>query len=190
MIEICLQTKKTNGAPERIRCLQAQNAVNKGVFSPARSDSVARFGSFATLGKPADNTVEQAHEFRLTGVSRRRWGAVDGGGDGQDPARSDRGRDPGHGFYPAAGRGRPSFRVVLQAIYGAPLNPGQAGDYLAVAHYLCAIEEIGTDAAATVIEQMTAIPVHDAFAPDGAVRGDRRMGHDIYLTEVKTPSGR
>ena len=81
-----------------------------------------------------------------------------------------------------------AFAARFQAIHGAPPNPGQAGVYSAVTHYLRAIEAIGTDAAGPVIARMKATPIHDAFAPNGVIREDGRMVHDIYLTEVKRPS--
>jgi branched-chain amino acid transport system substrate-binding protein len=64
----------------------------------------------------------------------------------------------------------------------------QAGVYSAVAHYLKAIDAIGTDEASTVIAQMKAMPVNDFFARNGHIRQDGRMVHDMYLVQVKSPA--
>nr|WP_299380222.1 ABC transporter substrate-binding protein [uncultured Halomonas sp.] len=64
----------------------------------------------------------------------------------------------------------------------------QAGIYSSTLHYLNAVAETGSDAAATVREQMAATPVNDMFADDGRIREDGRMVHDMYLVEVKSPS--
>jgi branched-chain amino acid transport system substrate-binding protein len=63
----------------------------------------------------------------------------------------------------------------------------QAGVYSAVTHYLNAIQEAGSDGAKAVVEQMKATPVNDFFAPNGKIRADGRMVHDMYLAEVKSP---
>jgi branched-chain amino acid transport system substrate-binding protein len=64
----------------------------------------------------------------------------------------------------------------------------QAGVYSAVLHYLKAVEATGTDEARAVVAKMREMPVHDFFAPDGRVREDGRMVHDMYLMRVKKPS--
>ena len=38
-----------------------------------------------------------------------------------------------------------------------------------------------------LLDQMKATPVHDFFAPNGQIRADGRMVHDMYLAQVKTP---
>ncbi|MCK9514691.1 MAG: ABC transporter substrate-binding protein [Ottowia sp.] len=63
----------------------------------------------------------------------------------------------------------------------------QAGTYSAVLHYLKAVDAAGSTDADQVAEKMRELPVHDFFAPNGTVRKDGRMEHDMYLVEVKKP---
>jgi branched-chain amino acid transport system substrate-binding protein len=62
-----------------------------------------------------------------------------------------------------------------------------AGVYSAVRHYLRAVRACGTDNAEVVANSMRQLRVDDFFAPDGEVRADGRLVHDMYLVEVKRP---
>lgn len=64
----------------------------------------------------------------------------------------------------------------------------QLGTYSAVRSYLKAIETTNSDDPKTVIAQMRATPVNDAFAERGVLRADGRMVHDVYLVQIKSPS--
>jgi branched-chain amino acid transport system substrate-binding protein len=64
----------------------------------------------------------------------------------------------------------------------------QAGVYSSVMHYLQAAAAIGDDDGAAVVTQMKKMPVDDFFAPNGRVRADGLMVHDMYRARVKTPS--
>lgn len=70
---------------------------------------------------------------------------------------------------------------------GAKPTMVQAGMYSAVTHYLEAIAETGTDDTDTVAAKMKEMPVNDFFAPNGVLRSDGRMVHDMYLAQVKSP---
>jgi branched-chain amino acid transport system substrate-binding protein len=63
----------------------------------------------------------------------------------------------------------------------------QAGLYSAVTHYLKAVAETGTDDTDTVAAKMREMPVNDFFAPNGVLRSDGLMLHDMYLAQVKSP---
>jgi len=63
----------------------------------------------------------------------------------------------------------------------------QAGVYSAVRHYLQAVKDTDSDDGPTVMARMKATPVHDAFTPNGRIREDQRMVHDLYLVEIKSP---
>jgi branched-chain amino acid transport system substrate-binding protein len=63
----------------------------------------------------------------------------------------------------------------------------QAGVYSAVRHYLQAVKDTDSDDGATVMARMKATPVSDAYTPNGTIRADQRMVHDLYLVQVKTP---
>ncbi len=64
----------------------------------------------------------------------------------------------------------------------------QAGAYSSTMHYLQAVRAAGTDEAGPVMAKMKEIPIHDFFAPDGHIRADGLMAHDMYLFQVKTPT--
>ncbi len=64
----------------------------------------------------------------------------------------------------------------------------QAGVYSAVRHYLIAIAAAGTDEAKAVMAKMRAIPVNDFYVKNGQLREDGRLVHDMYFSQVKTPS--
>ncbi|EER62384.1 UreA/short-chain amide ABC transporter [Acidovorax delafieldii 2AN] len=63
----------------------------------------------------------------------------------------------------------------------------QAGQYSAVLNYLKAIEKAKSDNVADVMKAIKSMPIQDAFAKNGKVRGDGKMIHDMYLVRVKTP---
>ncbi|MFC4352512.1 ABC transporter substrate-binding protein [Fodinicurvata halophila] len=62
-----------------------------------------------------------------------------------------------------------------------------AGVYSSVAHYLKAVAEIDDDGGEAAVDQMKKMPINDFFAPNGEIRADGRMVHDMYLVEVKSP---
>jgi branched-chain amino acid transport system substrate-binding protein len=62
----------------------------------------------------------------------------------------------------------------------------QAGVYSAVRHYLQAVKDTNSDDGPTVMAKMKATPVHDAFTPNGHIREDNRMVHDLYLVQIKS----
>ena len=63
----------------------------------------------------------------------------------------------------------------------------QDGVYSGVAHYLRAIDALGSDDANAVIVKTRNTPIHDFFDDRGFVRADGRMVHDMYLVKVKKP---
>ncbi len=64
----------------------------------------------------------------------------------------------------------------------------QAGVYSAVRHYLQAVKDTDSDDGEIVMAKMKATPVADAYTPQGTIRADQRMVHDLYLVQVKTPA--
>lgn len=62
-----------------------------------------------------------------------------------------------------------------------------AGVYSSVSHYLKAVQAAGTKDPLKVAAKMREIPVKDFFAPNGKLREDGRMVHDMYLVQVKSP---
>lgn len=64
----------------------------------------------------------------------------------------------------------------------------QAGVYSAVRHYLKAVAAAGTTEATAIAARMREMPVSDVFAPEGRVRADGMMIHDMYAVRVKRPA--
>ncbi|UQR60071.1 ABC transporter substrate-binding protein [Bradyrhizobium sp. C-145] len=84
----------------------------------------------------------------------------------------------------------PAARKFSDAFYArrkAMPSQIQAGVYSAVRHYLQAVKDTGSDDSAAVMAKMKATPVSDAYTPNGRIREDQRMVHDLYLVQVKTP---
>jgi ABC-type branched-subunit amino acid transport system substrate-binding protein len=84
----------------------------------------------------------------------------------------------------------PAARRFSDAFYArrnAMPSQIQAGVYSAVRHYLQAVKDAGSDDGAIVMAKMRATPVSDAYTPNGRIREDQRMVHDLYLVQVKTP---
>lgn len=85
----------------------------------------------------------------------------------------------------------PAARVWSDAFFkrtGAMPSQIQAGVYSSVRHYLEAVKATGSDDGATVMAQMKATPVSDAYTAHGTIRPDGRLIHDLYLVTVKTPA--
>lgn len=68
-----------------------------------------------------------------------------------------------------------------------PSGP-HAATYSAVRHYLQAIQAAGTDESDAVLAKMRELPVRDAFTPNGRVREDGQLVHDMYVFRVKNPA--
>jgi branched-chain amino acid transport system substrate-binding protein len=84
----------------------------------------------------------------------------------------------------------PAARIFSDAFFTrrkAMPSQIQAGVYSAVRHYLQAVKDTDSDDSATVMARMKATPVSDAYTPNGRIREDQRMIHDLYLVQVKTP---
>ena len=64
----------------------------------------------------------------------------------------------------------------------------QAGVYSAVTHYLKSVQAAGTDATDAVVKKMHDTPVRDVVIPNGHIRDDGRLVHDMLLVQVKKPS--
>ncbi len=71
---------------------------------------------------------------------------------------------------------------------GAMPTAVQAAVYSATTHYLQAVAHAGTLNAANVMEMMRAMPVRDFYAPDGHIRLDGVLVHQMHLFQVKTPA--
>ena len=71
---------------------------------------------------------------------------------------------------------------------GKKPNMNQVGVYSSTAHYLKAVQAVGSDDTAVVMKKMQDTPINDVFAKNGILRPDGRMVHDMHLFLVKTPA--
>jgi branched-chain amino acid transport system substrate-binding protein len=78
-------------------------------------------------------------------------------------------------------------RRFFERVHAMPTQ-GQAGGYSAVLSFLKAVQAAGGLDPDAIAAKMRALPVDDAFAHGGRVRGDGRMIHEMYLAQVKTPA--
>ena len=79
------------------------------------------------------------------------------------------------------------FAKFLERRKTAP-STFQVGTYSAVRSYLKAVEATNSDDPKIVLAKMRETPVNDAFTPNGKLRPDGRMVHDVYLVQIKSPA--
>ena len=79
------------------------------------------------------------------------------------------------------------FAKFMERRKAAP-STFQVGTYSAVRSYLKAVEAANSDDPKVVIAKMREMPVNDAFTPNGRLRPDGRMVHDVYLVQIKSPA--
>jgi len=82
---------------------------------------------------------------------------------------------------------RAFFAKFMERRHTAP-STFQVGTYSVVRSYLKAVEATNSDDPKTVIAKMREMPVNDAFTPNGHLRPDGRMVHDVYLVQIKSPA--
>jgi branched-chain amino acid transport system substrate-binding protein len=79
------------------------------------------------------------------------------------------------------------FRKFVERRHTAP-GSFQVGTYSVVRTYLKAVEATNSDDPKTVIAKMREMTIDDAFTPNGHLRADGRMVHDVYLVQIKSPA--
>jgi branched-chain amino acid transport system substrate-binding protein len=63
----------------------------------------------------------------------------------------------------------------------------QAGQYSAALNYLRAVKAAGTDDGDAVMAELKKMKISDDIIPNGKIRADGRLVHDMYLAQVKKP---
>ncbi len=63
----------------------------------------------------------------------------------------------------------------------------QAGQYSATLNYLRAVKAAGTDDGDAVMAELKKMKISDEVIPNGKIRADGRLVHDMYLAQVKKP---
>ncbi|MCH2395730.1 MULTISPECIES: ABC transporter substrate-binding protein [Oceanibaculum] len=152
--------------------------------------SGAQVIGLANAGADTINSIKQAGEFGITQAGQKLAGLLVFLSDihslGLDTAQ---GLQLTTGFYwDMDDEARAWSKKFAARHNGAMPTMAQAGVYSAVAHYLKAIKEAGTDDGKKVVDKMKELPVKDFFARNASLRADGRMVHDMYLVEVKKPS--
>jgi len=79
------------------------------------------------------------------------------------------------------------FAKFVERRHTAP-SSFQVGTYSAVRSYLKAVALTNSDDPKTVFAKMRETKVDDAFTPNGTLRPDGRMVHDVYLVQIKAPA--
>lgn len=91
------------------------------------------------------------------------------------------------GFYWDQGDASRRFAQRFLDAVGTMPTKNHAATYIAVRHYLTAIDHAGTDDAIVVNQAMRRLPV-DYFGRPATVRADGRVLYDLTLYRVKTPA--
>jgi branched-chain amino acid transport system substrate-binding protein len=150
--------------------------------------SGAKVIGLANAGTDTTNAIKQANEFGITQAGQQLASLLmfltDIDALGLEVAQ---GLVMTTGFYWDMSEETRAWSERFNERAGQMPTMVQAGVYSAVTHYLNAIQQVGSDQAKAVVDQMKATPVNDFFAKDGKVREDGRMVHDMYLAQVKTP---
>lgn len=89
-------------------------------------------------------------------------------------------------FYDLNDRTR-SFASRFKERFGRLPTMTQAASYTAAMHYLKAVAKVGSTDGALVGPAMREMPVSDDVIPEGYIREDGLLIHDMYLVQVKTP---
>jgi branched-chain amino acid transport system substrate-binding protein len=169
-----------------------KNPLNTQEFSSsliAAQASGADVVALANAGNDMINAVKQAHEFGLDQGKQRLVALVglitDIHSLGLQAAQ---GLLLSESFYWNLNDQTRSWSQRFFAKTGRMPTMLQAGAYSSTMHYLQAVQAAGTDEAAPVMAKMKEMPIHDFFTPDGHIRADGLMVHDMYLFQVKTPA--
>jgi branched-chain amino acid transport system substrate-binding protein len=169
-----------------------KNPLNTQEFSSsllAAQSSGADVIALANAGGDMINAVKQAHEFGLDQGKQRLVALVglitDIQSLGLDAAQ---GLLLSESFYWNQNEQTRAWSRRFFAKTGRMPTMIQAGDYSSTLHYLHAVQDAGTEEAGAVMAKMKATPIHDFFAPNGQIRADGLMVHDMYLFQVKKPA--
>jgi branched-chain amino acid transport system substrate-binding protein len=151
--------------------------------------SGAKVIAFANSGTDFIQAVKQARQFGITGDLPRLTGPAVTIKDIRTLGPQDaKGLRYVEAFFWDLDDTTRRFSDAFRKNHGAVPGQAQAGVYSAVRSYLQAVKDLGTDNAEAVVKKLRETKVHDAFTPDGIVRADGRMMHEMYLLEAKGPA--
>jgi branched-chain amino acid transport system substrate-binding protein len=164
------------------------NASDFSSFLLQAQQSKAKVVALANAGSDAVNAIKQASEFGLTQkqlVAPLLLMISEVHSLGLKAAQ---GLFLAEGFYWDQNDQTRAFSRRFFERHKRMPTMAQAGVYSAVTHYLKSVQAAGTDATAPVIKKMRETPVSDVVIPNGRIREDGRLVHDMLLVQVKKPS--
>jgi branched-chain amino acid transport system substrate-binding protein len=150
--------------------------------------SKAKIIGMANAGGDTINTIKQAAEFGIVKGGQKLAGLLVFISDVHSLGlKTAQGIVLTTGFYWDRDEDTRKWSRRLFERHKAMPTMTHAGVYSSISHYLKAVDAVGTKDPLKVAAKMRETPVKDFFAPNGKVRADGRMVHDMYLVQVKSP---
>jgi branched-chain amino acid transport system substrate-binding protein len=150
--------------------------------------SKAKIIGMANAGGDTINTIKQAAEFGIVRGGQKLAGLLVFLSDVHSLGlKTAQGIVLTTGFYWDRDEATRKWSQRFFARHKAMPTMTHAGVYSSITHYLKAVKAAGTKEPLVVAAKMREMPVNDFFAPNGKVREDGRMVHDMYLVQVKSP---
>jgi branched-chain amino acid transport system substrate-binding protein len=163
------------------------NTADFSSFLLQAQASKADVVALLNAGHDTINSVKQANEFGLTQSQRLATGLFylnDAHAVGLQLAQ---GLIVSDGYYWDRTPETRAWAERFQKRMGKMPSSPHMGVYSAVLHYLKSVAAAGTDDRDAIAARIRELPVKDAMVPDGRVRADGTMLHDILLLQVKKP---
>jgi len=165
-----------------------QNSSDFSSYLLAAQASGAKVVALLNAGQDTDTAIKQANEFGLISGGQRLATFIflepNARAIGLQTAK---GLTVMNGFYWQQSATGEAWSRKFFARFGRMPTAGQIGVYSGVRHYLKAVKAAGSDDRDAIVKKMRELPVEDAFVPNGSVRSDGVMIHDMLLERVKTP---
>jgi branched-chain amino acid transport system substrate-binding protein len=163
------------------------NTADYSSFLLQAQASKADVVALLNAGQDTINSVKQANEFGLPQSQRLATGLFYLGDAHAVGLSIAQGLIVSDGYYWDRSPETRTWAERFQKRMGKmPASP-QMGVYSAVLHYLKSVAAAGTDDRDAIAAKMRELPVNDPMVPDGHVRADGTMLHDILLLQVKKP---
>ena len=144
----------------------------------------------ALLNAGADtiNSIKQANEFGLTKGGQRLATGLFFLNDAHSLGlKVSQGLIVADGYYWDRTPETRAWAERFLKLHGKMPSSIQMGVYSAVLHYLQSVAAAGSDDRDAIAKKMRELPVHDPMVPNGKVREDGIMLHDILLLQAKKP---
>ncbi|RZN35787.1 ABC transporter substrate-binding protein [Bradyrhizobium sp. Leo121] len=163
------------------------NTADFSSFLLQAQASKADVVALLNAGSDTINSVKQANEFGITQSQRLATGLfylTDAHAVGLKEAQ---GLIVSDGYYWDRTPETRAWAERFQKRQGRMPTSVQMGVYSAALHYLKSVAAAGSDDREAIANKIRELPVRDPMVPDGRVRADGIMLHDILLLQVKKP---